>query len=50
MKITTKQELMNARRLLVDYVVVHNVNDETFDILVEVVKKIEKEIYIREEC
>ncbi len=38
---TTKQELINARRVLVDHIIMHNVNDETFKILSKLVLELE---------
>ena len=46
---TTKQELMDARRVLVDHAVVSNVNDETFRIISGIVRNLEKEISARED-
>lgn len=41
---TTKEELIEARRILVRYAVRKNVNDETFKILNGLVQTLEKEI------
>lgn len=41
---STKEELMEARRVLVDHTIQSYVNDETFKILSKLIIEIEKEI------